>query len=123
MEKRYNRVFVPNPSFKFNPEILYELAETVVYTCDTPVFDHYLDESFSPQFEGRVAERLDDFDPEKDVIAHYGDVIIFSMMVMYLSDNHDHFDIARFSNRQQKYIVRNLSFERFYDDEKEESPA
>ena len=48
-----------------------------------------------------------------DIIAYYGDSIIFALMIMYLADNFDAFDVARYSGKQQGYIIRSLSYDKF----------
>ena len=111
--KKYNRVFVPNPNFRFDPEELANLGSSIVYVCDLPMFDNLAGDDNIHRFEHRVAERLADFDPNEDVIAYYGDIMIFAMMVMYLSDNFDAFDVARYSSKQQAYIIRELSYRKF----------
>jgi len=109
----YKRVFVPNPSFRFNPSELGNLAAEIVYVCDMPMFDNLAGLDNVDKFEGRVAERLANFDPQKDIVAYYGDSMIFAMMIMYLADNFDAFDMARFSSKKQEYIVRRLSYDHF----------
>lgn len=111
--RKYRRVFVPNPSFRFDPEQLAIIANETIYVCDMPMFDNLVDDEHIHRFEHRVAERLDNFDPSEDIIAYYGDSIIFAMMIMYLSDNFDSFDIARYSAKQQGYVVRELSYAKF----------
>ena len=111
--KKYNRVFVPNPNFRFDPEELSALGSSIVYVCDLPMFDNLAGLENIHRFEHRVADRLSDFDPNNDVIAYYGDILIFAMMVMYLSDNFDGFDVARYSSKQQSYIIRELSYQNF----------
>lgn len=117
--KLYRRVFVPNPSFRFDPEELSNLAETVVYVSDMPMFDNLIGDEHVHRFEYRIADRMDDFDPNEDIIAYYGDSMIFAMMVMYLSDNFDAFDIARFSSKKQGYIIREVSYAKFIRQEQE----
>jgi len=111
--KKYNRVFVPNPSFRFDPEDLALLASSIVYVCDMPMFDNLVGQEHINRFEHRVADRLMDFNPETDIIAYYGDSMIFAMMIMWLVDNFDSFDVARYSAKQQGYIIRTLSYDNF----------
>ena len=111
--KKYNRVFVPNPSFRFDPEDLALLASSIVYVCDMPMFDNLIGPEHVNRFEHRIADRLSDFNPETDIIAYYGDSMIFAMMIMWLVDNFDAFDVARYSAKQQGYIIRTLSYDNF----------
>lgn len=111
--RKYRRVFVPNPSFRFDPDQLASIAEEIIYICDMPMFDNLISDEYIHKFEHRVAERLGSFDPREDLIAYYGDSMIFAMMVMYICDNFDSFDIARYSSKQQSYIIRELSYEKF----------
>jgi hypothetical protein len=112
MEK-YKRVFVPNPSFRFDPTELNTLAESVVYVSDLPMFDNLIGDENIHRFEHKVAERMEDFDPAADIIAYYGDSMIFAIMVMYLCDNHDGFDVARYSSKLGGYVIRELAYDKF----------
>lgn len=111
--KKYDRVFVCNPSFKFDPVELSNLANEIVYVCDMPMFDNLVGEEYEPRFEGRISERMDNFDPTKDIIAYYGDSMIFALMVMFISDRWEWFDIARYSAKKSGYIIRQMKFESF----------
>jgi hypothetical protein len=104
---------VPNPNLRFDPEQIYSIAEEVVYVCHSPMFDNMMDDSFIPKFEHKIVQQLDDFDPETDVVAYYGDCIIFGMMIMWLADAFSEFDIARYSSKQNQYLVRRLSYDKF----------
>ena len=112
MEK-YKRVFVPNPNTRFDPEELSTFGKSIIYVCDLPMFDNLIGNENVRRFEGRIAERMADFDPATDVIAYYGDSMIFAVMVMWLSDNFDSFDVARYSSKQQAYVIRELSYQKF----------
>ena len=111
--RKYDRVFVCNPSFKLNPDELAQLAEQVVYVCDRPMFDNLSTDAYIADFEGRVSERMADFDPNKDVIAYYGDSMILAMMVMWIAGEWDSFDIARYSANKSGYIIRRISYDNF----------
>jgi len=111
--RKYDRVFVCNPSFKLNPDELAQLAEQVVYVCDRPMFDNLSTDAYIANFEGRVSERMADFDPNKDVIAYYGDSMILAMMVMWIAGEWDSFDIARYSAKKSGYIIRRISYDNF----------
>ena len=112
MEK-YKRVFVPNPSFRFDPTELNNLADAVVYVSDLPMFDNLIGDENINRFEHKIAERMADFDPAADIIAFYGDSMIFAIMVMYLCDNHDGFDVARYSSKLEGYVIRELAYDKF----------
>lgn len=109
----YRRVFVPNPNFRFDVNQLAEIANEIVYTCDTPMFDDFMDDQYIDRFELKIADRLADFDPRQDVIAYYGDSMIFALMIMWLSENFESFDVARFSTKKHTYITRTLSYKKF----------
>lgn len=111
--KKYKRAFVPNPNFRFDPTELRNLANEVVYVCDRPMFDNLMGEENISAYEGKIAERMMDFDPATDVIAYYGDSIIFALMVMWLSENYNVFDMARFSSKEQTYLTRAMSIDNF----------
>ena len=98
---KYKRVFVPNPSFRFDPQELANLAETVVYVSDLPMFDNLIGVENIHRFEHKIAERMADFNPENDIIAYYGDSMIFALMIMFLCDNFDRFDVARYSKKEE----------------------
>ena len=110
---KYNRVFVPNPSLKFDTSPLDDLAESIVYVCDMPMFDNLTEDDNIGMFEKKISRKMEDFNPVNDVVGHYGDGLIFAMMVMFLSDQFDSFDIARFSHKKNGYVVRNLSYDKF----------
>ena len=112
MEK-YKRVFVPNPSFRFDPTELNNLADAVVYVSDLPMFDNLIGDENINRFEHKIAERMADFDPAADIIAYYGDSMIFAIMVMYLCDNHYGFDVARYSSKLEGYVIRELAYDKF----------
>ena len=110
---KYKRVFVPNPSFRFDPTELSTVAESVVYVSDLPMFDNLINDENVHRFEHKIAERMADFDPASDIIAYYGDSMIFAIMVMYLCDNCDGFDVARYSSKLGGYVIRELNYDKF----------
>jgi hypothetical protein len=113
---KYKKVFVPNPNFKFDVNQLLDLADEIVYTCDTPMFDELITEEFIEKFEGRIEERLKSFNPNTDVVAYYGDSVIFALMIMFLSEIYESFDVARFSSKRNEYLVRKVSYKNFSHD-------
>jgi hypothetical protein len=106
-------VFVPNPSFRFDPQELANLAENIVYVSDLPMFDNLVGPENIHRFEHKIAERMADFNPEFDIIAYYGDSMIFALMVMFLCDNFDAFFVARYSKKEETYIIRELAYDNF----------
>lgn len=111
--KKYKKVFVPNPNFKFDVNQLLDLADEIVYACDTPMFDELMTDEFIEKFEGKISDRLKVFDPETDVIAYYGDSMVFVLMIMYLSERFESFDVARFSAKRNAYLSREVSYRNF----------
>lgn len=111
--KKYNRIFVPNPNHRFDTDALRDVAKEIVYVCDRPMFDNLMGDEYIADFEHRIATRMEDFDPNKDAIAYYGDSMIFAIMIMWVSENYSDFDLARFSTKEGKYIIRHMSFENF----------
>lgn len=110
---KYKRAFVPNPSFRFNPEELNTIAESIVYVSDLPMFDNLIGDENIHRFEHKIAERMADFDSDMDVIAYYGDSMIFALMIMYLCDNYDAFAVARYSSKLGSYVIRELNYDNF----------
>ena len=111
--KKYKRVFVPHPNFRFGTDNLRELADEIIYVCESPMFDDYADPKHSKKFEGSINKTMQSFDPDHDLIADYGDAIILAMMVFWLAERFDGFDMARFSHKKNEYIVREIFTERF----------
>jgi len=110
--KKYKRVFVPNYNYRFSSEHLRDIAEEIVFVCDTPMFDDMVGKENMPKFEFKVSERMASFDPETDIVAFYGDAMIFAMMVMFLVENvTDKVTIARFSSKRDEYIIREIEIE------------
>lgn len=109
----YRRVFVPNPNFRFDVNQLKQLSENIVYVCDRPMFDDLMGDEYTHEFEHKVQDSLKDFDPKKDVVAFYGDTMIFAIIIMFLSEHFDSFDVARFSAKNNAYLVRTLNYENF----------
>lgn len=107
---KYRKVFAPNPASRFDADKLRDLAEELVYVCDTPMFDDMLGEDNRARFEGRIAKTMKNYDPELDLIAFFGDAMIFAMMVFYASISFDEsIKIARFSIKSNEYIIRELT--------------
>lgn len=111
--KKYNRIFVPNPNHRFDTDPLREIANEIVYVCDRPMFDNLMGPEYIGDFEHRIASRMQDFDPQYDAVAYYGDSMIFVIMIMWIADNWSDFDLARFSTKEGKYIIRRMSYQNF----------
>jgi len=112
---KYKRAFVSNPNYRFDTQGIFDIANDIVYVCDTPMFDNLMSDEFLNKFEHKIAQRMRDFNPEEDVLAYYGDSLIFCMMIMWLADGVDKFDIARFSAKQNCYLIRSLSYDKFIE--------
>ena len=114
---KYRKVFVPNPSPRFDASQLREIAEEIVYVCDTPIFDELLGDEFRHRFEGQISKTMRNYDPSKDIIAFFGDAMIFAMMILYASvflENEEieqPITIARFSVKSNQYSIRKLELE------------
>ena len=104
--KPFNRVFVPNPNFRFPTEKLEELADQIVYISDRPIFDDSLE---NESYQRTLESRLEDFDCERDVIAFYGDPLIFAMAIFYLAEDGAVLNVARFSTKLDQYLVKKIS--------------
>jgi hypothetical protein len=111
--KKFRKVYVPHVNFRFSPSSLLDIADEIVYVCETPMFDDMVDERFVDKFEGKVIEQLANFDSKLDAIAFYGDAVIFAMMAAYLSEKHDSFFVARFSTKRDEYVIRRIGFDMF----------
>lgn len=112
---KYKRAFVANPNYRFDPQDIFDVADDIVYVCDTPMFDNLMGDEYSNKFEQKIVQRMKDFDPKNDVIVYYGDSLIFVLMIMWLADGYDTFDVARFSTKQNKYLIRTLSYGKFIE--------
>jgi len=117
--KKFRRVYVPHPNFRFGTEHLKKLGEEIVYVCESPMFDDMLGPEHESKFEQRIRAELRDFDPSKDVIADYGDAMIFAMMIFHLAEFHYEIDIARYSTKKEMYVVRQISSDNFFKREEQ----
>lgn len=102
---KFRKAFVSNPNMRFDTEHLRGIAEDIVYVCDTPIYDHML-VGHKERFEQLVSKKMIDFDPDRDVIAFFGDPIIFAMMIVFASNIHARFTIARYSTSEEVYLTR-----------------
>jgi hypothetical protein len=78
------------------------------------MFDDMIGDEHISKFESRVHEELRDFDPEADVVADYGDAIIFAMMIFHLAEYFHSIKIARFSTKKDIYVIREISSDNFF---------
>lgn len=102
--QKFRRAFAANPSPRLDTAPISQIADTVVYVCATPMYDNLMDRD--DLFEKRVAEMLIDYDPEYDVILDYGDPMIFSLMIYFLSD--DKIKVGRYSRKDGQYTVKEI---------------
>lgn len=107
--KKFRRCFVPHYNFRFSAEPLKDLADNIVYVCESPIFDDQFGEEFKNKFERKINKEMSDFDPEKDIIAFYGDAMIFAMMIFKATEQWESIWVARFSSKLNKYLVRQIS--------------
>lgn len=112
--KKFKRVFVPHPNLRFDEAPLHRLADEVIYICNSPMFDDFIGVEYVKSFEVKIKKTLIDFDPDTDVIADFGDAIIFALSIFYLCTNLDSFKIARFSRKNGEYLVREVS-DKFFE--------
>ena len=110
---KMKRVFVPNPQYRFDPENLRQIADEIVYVCQSPMFDDLAGAENMHRFEGRIADAMSDFNPDGDIIAYYGDAVIFAMMVLFVfcivCPKNDTITIARVSQKTGSYVLREIS--------------
>jgi hypothetical protein len=111
---KFKRVFVPHVNFRFETDPLLKMAENIVYICKGPIFDDMIDIEHSDRFEKNIVKAFADFNPDEDVIADYGDALIFAMSVFYLGLYWDEINIARYSSKKSEYLVRPLIVSEYY---------
>ena len=95
-------------NFRFSADQVLNIANEIVYVCETPLFDDLFDKKFVSKFEERVQAMMEDFRPELDVLVVYGDAMIFAMMLWHVAtlwpDNN--INVARYSAKKNEYVVR-----------------
>lgn len=109
MAKKFHRVFVPNYNYRFSSEPLLKIADEIVYVCETPMFDDLIGSEYKDRFEFRVRERMNDYDSETDLIAFYGDPLIFAIMIALAFEEASDVTVARFSSKADEYKIRKIS--------------
>ena len=114
---KFRTAFVPNPASRFDADKLRDLAGELVYVCDTPMFDDMTGNEFIPRFEGRIRRAMKNYDPNKDLIAFFGDAMIFAMMIYYAAWEFDTpIKVARFSVKSNEYVIREISTDKIYNE-------
>lgn len=113
---KFRKAFCPNPAVRFDASILREMADEVIYVCDTPIFDDLASDEMKPRFEGRVKEVMRDFDWRYDLIVFFGDALIYAMMLFVVCQDEDNVEIsvARFSTKANEYVVRKLKLDELW---------
>lgn len=107
--KRFNRVFAPVDNVKFDKSKLEALGDEVVFVCPVAMFDDIKDRS--DLFERYVGDKLKDFDVDNDIIADFGDSMIFAMMAFYIGAHYGRMYVARYNRRNQSYTLRHIDEE------------
>jgi len=103
-DAKFNRVFAPVNNQKMDKTTLYALAEKTIFVCPVPMFDDVKDRT--DLFEKYIAQEMDDFDPDKDIIADFGDSMIFAMMAFFIGRHWDYMHVARYNRRNGNYTIR-----------------
>jgi hypothetical protein len=117
---KFKRVFVPHPNFRFGTEHLKKIGQEIVYVCESPMFDDMIGDEHIPKFEVRIHDELKDFDPENDVVADYGDAMIFAMMIFHLAEYFHSIKVARYSTKKETYVIREIASDNFFLEEAEQ---
>ena len=102
--KKFSRVYAPVNNERFEKSALHDLAKHTVFVCPVPVFEDIKDRT--DLFERYISQEMHDFDADNDVVADFGDSLVFAMMIFYLARRHDKIYVARFNRRSSDYIVR-----------------
>lgn len=110
-------MFVPHPNFRFGTEHLKKIGNEIVYVCESPMFDDMIGDEHINKFEIKIHEELKDFDPELDVVADYGDALIFAMIIFHLAEYFHAIKIARFSTKKDTYVIREISSDNFFEEQ------
>lgn len=100
----FKRVFAPVDNVKFDKAQLEALGDEVIFVCPIAMFDDIKDRT--DLFERYVSYALCDFDPDEDIIADFGDSMIFAMMAFYIGVNYGRMWVARYNRRNHCYTLR-----------------
>jgi hypothetical protein len=112
--EKFDRAFAMNPNIRFDTVALDDLAKKIVFCTDFPVHDSLTGEKSRSRYELVISQRLKDFNSLRDVIAIYGDPVVLTMAIFYLASKQvKSFKVARFSNRDNMYHVREISINDF----------
>lgn len=111
MTRRYRKIYVTNPSPRFDVTALRAMADELVYVCDNFLFDDLLDNPPSEAFEGRIAAALIDFSPDHDALVFFGDPVLYAMAILYITEQHQNFTVLRYSPKTEKYNAREISLQ------------
>lgn len=112
--ERFDRVFACNPNIKFDVDSLQALGKELIYISDFPVHDSITGDQGRSRYEWTISHRLKNFNPNRDVLAIFGDTMVLAMAVLCLaSRNVKKMKIARFSVKNNEYTVRELSVDNF----------
>jgi hypothetical protein len=106
MEIKFDRVFAPVDNIKFDKIKMEALGRKTVFVCPVAMFDDIKDRS--DLFERYVKTALHDYNPDRDVIADFGDSMIFAMMAFYIGIHHGCMWVARYNRRNQAYTLRRV---------------
>lgn len=109
MDKQFKRVFAAVNNERFDKTTLNALADETVFVCPVPMFEDIKDRH--DLFEHYIAKAFNDFDPDVDLIADFGDSMIFAMMLFYIGRHYDYVFVARYNRRNANYTVRILDGE------------
>ena len=112
-KKKFRKIFACNPNIKFDIRQIEKLGEELIYICDNPLYDGVTEEQSRVKYEWTMVHRLKGFDPKLDALAIYGDNMILAMAMFYLSSKFKRINVARFSARNENYVVRAIDMENF----------
>lgn len=109
---KFRKAFVPNPAVRFDADKIRDLANELIYVCDTSIFDDMAGDENKYRFEGRVKEVMINFDHKQDVIVFFGDALILSMMIISIvMEPGESVFLARYSTKTDQYLIRELKFD------------
>ena len=100
----FKRVFAAVNNEKFDKSTLNALAEKTIFVCPVPMFEDIKDRD--DLFERYISIAFEDFDPDSDLIADFGDSMIFAMMLFYVGRHFEYVNVARYNRRLGNYTVR-----------------
>ena len=100
----FKRVFAAVNNEKFDKSTLNALAEKTIFVCPVPMFEDIKDRD--DLFERYISIAFEDFDPDNDLIADFGDSMIFAMMLFYVGRHFEYVHVARYNRRLSNYTIR-----------------